>query len=44
MLLLPASILQQAIQGCNQALDEQCHKLMLKPYLMFKFGQGKESV
>jgi hypothetical protein len=32
------------IQGCNQALDEEGNKLVLKPYPMFEFGQGKKNV
>jgi hypothetical protein len=33
----------QAIQGYNQALDEQGNKLVLKPYPMFEYGQGKKN-
>jgi hypothetical protein len=31
-----------AIQGCNQALDEQGNKFMLKPYPMFDPTKGKK--
>jgi hypothetical protein len=34
----------QAIQGYNQALDEEGNKLMLKLYFMFEFGKGKKIV